>query len=89
MNSSTELSRLELIAESHRRDDAPAESDISGFAQPAFPTPALQLEHEKAEPTASESLVLEPRKGFLENYSVVLDWTATVNYFPVQNCASE
>jgi dipeptidyl aminopeptidase/acylaminoacyl peptidase len=24
-------------------------------------------------------LVLEPRKGFLENYSVVLNWTATVN----------
>ena len=30
-------------------------------------------------PDGLKFLVLEPRKGFLENYSVVLNWTATVN----------
>jgi hypothetical protein len=30
-------------------------------------------------PDGFKFLVLEPRKGFLENYSVVLNWTATVN----------
>jgi len=30
-------------------------------------------------PDGLRFLVLEPRKGFLENYSVVLNWTATVN----------
>jgi hypothetical protein len=49
------LSRLELVEESHRREHASAESDVSGFAQPASPTPALQAEHAKAEPAASES----------------------------------
>jgi hypothetical protein len=30
-------------------------------------------------PDGLKFLVLEPRKGFLENYSVVLNWTASVN----------
>jgi hypothetical protein len=27
-------------------------------------------------------LVLEPRKGFLETYSVVLNWPETLNHWP-------